>query len=143
MWIVNSSGVNEEFYWNCLGKVYISTDKDTYNIESRSLKLYRKFYMIRIININFYNTVLYWSLVFWIQDHLEQLLLGVELIIINEVVSLFLGDTVNMRHFVPELDSVEFVGVFQQLRSVMDEKMDIYFSRQMEIFSPDLHKYFL
>ena len=30
--------------------------------------------MIRIININFYNTVLYWSLVFWIQDHLEQLL---------------------------------------------------------------------
>ena len=61
--------------------------------------------------------------------------LGVELIIINEVMSLFLGDTVNMRNFVPELDSVEFVGVFQQLRSVMDEKMDIYFSRQMEIFS--------
>ena len=39
-------------------------------------------------------------------------------IILHEVVRLLPGDAVHVGHFVPELDTVEFVCMLQQLRSI-------------------------
>ena len=50
-----------------------------------------------------------------------ELILGIELIIINKVMSFFFCDTVNMRDFVSELDSIELVGMLQQLRSEIEK----------------------
>ena len=46
----------------------------------------------------------------------EVFLLCIELIIVNKVMCLLLSDAINVRYFVSELDTVEFIGVLQQLR---------------------------
>ena len=49
---------------------------------------------------------------------------GIELIIIDKVEGFLLGDTVHVGHLVPELDPVELVSVFKQLRP---EEQNMYF----------------
>ena len=55
-----------------------------------------------------------WKYLYWDTWYIPRCL-GLGGIIINEVKGFFLGDTIHMRHLVPELYTVKLTGMLQQL----------------------------